>query len=231
MRKDIGYLMMSVFLFTLAMLFVGCSDQRSNMPNENSDPIQVIQVVDINTGQPVSGVQIAVSDDIACYLPKTTGTNGSVTFSTQGIQTIFASCPGYANFTVSPMMSFASYKISLNPLPSNPTNNILLSETKAITADMLTIAKIMGLVTPLGRYSLKQINTALDWASDGTFFACIIPTVTGEGAVPCAVVGFIVGLPTAVGSLAELVGVPDSQLFDFYLVNFGSPQIIMIPVQ
>jgi len=248
MRKYNSYLMMSVSLFTLMMLLIGCDHLSNPIASSTSvEPIarievsqslgkaaamisQTVQVVDKNTGKPVSGVKIAVCDNNACYLPQSTGTNGSVTFSTRGgVQTIFASRSGYAAFIVTPMMCFASYKISLSPLPSKPKSNSLLSITKAKPTDVLVLAKTLGLVKPLGRFSLKQINTALGYAGVADVTVCVLSPAAGTP--PCLVADIVIGVAGSAGFLAVQLGVPESQQFDFYLINFGSPQIIMIPVR
>lgn len=229
---------LSIAIIFASLYFAGCKKDTGvvepNTEKKSSETVsQTIQVVDKNTGIAISGVKIGVNDFSACYVPQITGITGSVTFSTQRIATIFASCSGYANFTITPMMSFASYTIYLIPLPSNQTINILLNTTYAYAPDILALATTLGLVTPLGRLSLGQINTALGYASLGESVVCTALAPVVASIAPCYTIAIITGLASNAGFLAVQLGVPESQLFEFYKVNFGfgMPSIIMIPVQ
>lgn len=184
---------------------------------------QTVIVRDATTGKPIQGAQVDIEDFTnVCWQPKATNSNGAAVFTTfTGLRTIATAKANYANSYLSVTYSATTYTISVFPTSSRV--NRLVSRVNAYAHDAFHLAQTLGFVTYLGKYTVSQIDTALQYAGG----ACFLTTwATGgtDGPICFAVSGTGFGI-----FLAQQLGVPPSNAFDFYIVG-PLGQLLIVPV-
>lgn len=198
-------------------------------------PKQSVVVRDSQTGRPVVGATVAVTDGLASFVPQVTDKNGRATFTTRaGIRTIQIFHRSYYSYINAVNQSQASYGIALPPLPRTVRNN-WWATANVPSADPLRLLNSVGLVNKLGRASLDDVAGILQGLNIGAAGTCLVlgATTAGVGAAPCAILAVAsLGLDAAefVNWVAHKIGLRAVQAIDFYFLPLPTPTLLMVPV-
>lgn len=193
---------------------------------------QGVIVKNAQTGAPISGATVVVTDNLACYSPKVSDSAGRVTFTTGGIRTIQVRHGSYAGYCVSPQQSSATYSVPLSPLPTSRVNKFIAT-TAAVSRDVTTALQRIGAVKYLGTVTLGQLDTALGGASVVGFASCQVFPWLAATPVPeaCKLEVIVAGAAAGTWLAINVLGVSPNTKFRVYIFTFsvGLPTVLLLP--